>query len=102
MRAAILYVMDISEQCNKSLEEQIELFNNIKPLFTNKPIIVCLNKVDILTIDELPEDKKQLFKSFEEEGKGLFFISEFENYSFCVQCESYFFSFRSCLIGSCP
>lgn len=68
LRAAILYVMDISEQCNKSLEEQIALFNSIKPLFTNKPILICLNKVDVLTIDELSEEKKELFKPLEEEG----------------------------------
>jgi len=68
LRAAILYVMDISEQCNKSLEEQVELFNSIKPLFTNKPILICVNKVDVLSMDDLPDDKKQIFKTFEEEG----------------------------------
>jgi len=68
LRAAVLYVMDITEQCNKSLEEQIELFESIKPLFTNKPIMVCLNKVDVLTIDDLPEEKRLLFKKFEEDG----------------------------------
>jgi len=68
LRAAVLFVMDISEQCNKSLEEQIDLFSSIKPLFANKPIIICLNKVDILTMDDLPQEKKDLFKQFEEEG----------------------------------
>lgn len=68
LRAAVLYVMDISEQCNKSLEEQIELFNNIKPLFANKPILVCLNKVDVLTLDDLPDEKKALLKEVEAEG----------------------------------
>lgn len=75
LRAAILYVMDISEQCNKSIAEQIELYNSIKPLFTNKPIIVCLNKVDILSMDELPEEKKELFKQFEEDGVPLIQMS---------------------------
>ena len=60
--------MDISEQCNKSLADQVELYNSIKPLFTNKPIIICLNKVDIMTIDDLPPEKKELFKQFEEDG----------------------------------
>lgn len=68
LRAAVLYIMDVSEQCNKSIEEQIELFNNIKPLFANKPIFICLNKVDILKFDELPEEKRELFKQFEEDG----------------------------------
>ena len=60
--------MDLSEQCNHSIEEQIALFNNIKPLFTNKPIIVCLNKIDIVTVDDLPEEKKKLLDVFNEDG----------------------------------
>ena len=73
--------MDISEQCNKSLAEQIELFNSIKPLFTNKPILICLNKVDILTLDDLPDEKKELFKQFEEEGIHFFlFFSNLVTY----------------------
>merc|ERR1711936_486054 len=50
LRAAVLYVMDISEQCDKSIAEQIELFESIKPLFTNKPIIICLNKIDVTSL----------------------------------------------------
>lgn len=36
LRAAVLYVMDVSEQCGHTLQEQLELFNNIRPLFSNK------------------------------------------------------------------
>lgn len=68
LRAAVLYVMDISEQCGQSIEQQVELFNSIKPLFANKPIIVALNKVDIISPQELREDAKQLLARFESEG----------------------------------
>ena len=68
LRAAVLYVMDISEQCGQSLEQQVELFNNIKPLFTNKPIIVALNKVDIVSPEELREDGRELLAQFERDG----------------------------------
>ena len=71
LRSAVLYVMDISEQCGHSIEEQVELFNNIKPLFTNKPLIVALNKIDILSPDELRDDTKALLAKFEEEGVTL-------------------------------
>lgn len=71
LRSAVLYVMDISEQCGHSIEEQVELFNNIKPLFTNKPLIVALNKVDILSPDELRDDAKALLAKLEEEGVTL-------------------------------
>lgn len=36
LRSAVLYVMDVSEQCGHTLSEQLELFNNIRPLFANK------------------------------------------------------------------
>lgn len=68
LRAAILYVMDISEQCGHSIEQQVELFNNIKPLFANKPLLVALNKVDIVSPQELREDAKQILARFEEES----------------------------------
>lgn len=67
LRAAILYVMDISEQCGQSIEQQVELFHNIKPLFTNKPLVIALNKVDIVSPEELREDAKELLSQFERE-----------------------------------
>ena len=60
LRASILYIMDVSEQCGYSIEEQVSLFNNIKALFANKPLILVANKVDIRKIDELPDEKKVL------------------------------------------
>ena len=42
---------------------QLELFNNIKPLFANKPLMVCVNKIDVLKLDELTEDKQVCMKN---------------------------------------
>ena len=36
----------------------MKLFNNIKALFANKPLVVVANKTDIKKIEELPEEKK--------------------------------------------
>uniref|UniRef100_A0A3B3XG46 Nucleolar GTP-binding protein 1 n=1 Tax=Poecilia mexicana TaxID=48701 RepID=A0A3B3XG46_9TELE len=58
LRAAVLYVMDPSEQCGHTLQEQLELFNNIRPLFANKPLIVVANKCDVKKISELPEENQ--------------------------------------------
>ncbi|KAK2536507.1 Gtpbp4 [Columba guinea] len=68
LRAAVLYVMDVSEQCGHSLEEQVELFRNIKPLFANKPLIIVANKCDVKRIAELPEESQKIFENFEAEG----------------------------------
>lgn len=36
LRAAILYFIDVSERCGYSVAQQIQLYDSIKPLFTNK------------------------------------------------------------------
>lgn len=58
LRACVLYVMDISEQCGHTLDEQIHLYESIKPLFANKPLMVVLNKVDIMKLNDLDEAHK--------------------------------------------
>ncbi|KAH0535469.1 nucleolar GTP-binding protein 1 [Cotesia glomerata] len=66
LRAAVLYVCDLSEQCGHSLEEQLKLFESIKPLFANKPLMVVANKIDVVGLDELSDDKREVVKKFEE------------------------------------
>lgn len=75
LRAAVLYVMDPSEQCGYSIEQQIELFNNIKPLFVNKPLLICTNKADVIRLEDLPTEKAEQFKVFEESGIPLLSMS---------------------------
>jgi len=64
LRAAILYVMDISEQCGHTIEQQVALFESIKPLFTNKPLMVVLNKTDIIKLEELKDEQKSIIQKF--------------------------------------
>lgn len=66
LRAAVLYIMDVSEQCGHSLVQQVELFKNIKPLFANKPLIVVVNKMDVRRLEELTEEQQALFSEFRE------------------------------------
>ncbi|KAJ8973535.1 hypothetical protein NQ317_019286 [Molorchus minor] len=66
LRACILYFIDLSEQCGHALEEQVKLFDSIKPLFANKPLIVVANKTDILKLDELSADRRAVLKEIEE------------------------------------
>ncbi|XP_064615993.1 GTP-binding protein 4-like [Liolophura sinensis] len=75
LRAAVLYVMDISEQCGHSITEQVELFQNIKPLFANKPLIVVVNKIDVKRLEELDDEKKQYFCGFESDGIPVLYMS---------------------------
>lgn len=77
LRAAVLYVMDVSETCGYTLEEQLNLFNNIKVLFTNKPLLIVVNKTDIKRLDELPEEKKAIFEEFRKEDIRIMEMSNF-------------------------
>ncbi|TMS38608.1 hypothetical protein L596_005298 [Steinernema carpocapsae] len=68
LKAAVLFIMDVSEQCNQTIEEQVSLFEAIRPLFTNKPVFVGLNKVDIMRREDLPAEKNELLKKLESES----------------------------------
>ena len=49
-----------------TLEAQKSLFDNIKPLFSNKPLMVIANKKDVWN-DNLTDEKKAIMDSFEAE-----------------------------------
>ncbi|KPP69058.1 hypothetical protein Z043_112212 [Scleropages formosus] len=68
LRSAVLYVMDLSEQCGHTLSQQLELFNNIRPLFANKPLIIVANKCDVKKIHELSEENQKIFAELSAEG----------------------------------
>jgi nucleolar GTP-binding protein len=51
LRCAVLYLVDISEQCGYSLAQQAALFHSIKPLFANKPLLVVVNKTDVRPVE---------------------------------------------------
>ena len=60
--------MDISETGGYTIQQQIRLFNDIKPLFSNKPHILVLTKVDIKPYDKLDNDLKTQIEQFVSEN----------------------------------
>jgi nucleolar GTP-binding protein len=67
LKACILYFIDISEECGYSIEQQVNLYKSIEPLFVGKPIVVILNKIDVKKPEDLNEFQKGLIKSIETE-----------------------------------
>ncbi len=65
----VLYFVDPSGQCGYTVEQQVSLFNSIKPLFANKQLLVICNKSDILPLSEAPDADRAaiegLTKSFD-------------------------------------
>merc|ERR1712142_73018 len=70
LRAAVLYFLDPSEQCGHTLEQQKNLFDSIRPLFNNKPLIVVSNKMDVVKRGELAPEKEEILKNIETEMSG--------------------------------
>lgn len=61
LKACVLYFMDLSGQCGYSVEQQISLFKNIRPLFLGKPLVIVINKIDVATLADLTkEEQKQI------------------------------------------
>jgi len=62
LTCSVLYFMDISEQCGYTIEQQCSLFKSIKPLFSNKELIIVINKIDVQPWDTLEAGKKSMIE----------------------------------------
>lgn len=71
LRAVVLYLVDVSEQCGYSLAQQAALFHSIKPLFANKPTLIVCNKIDVRKLEELSEADQQLIDGMVTEAKKM-------------------------------
>ncbi|KAK4703964.1 nucleolar GTP-binding protein, partial [Phenoliferia sp. Uapishka_3] len=60
LRSCVLYFMDLSEQCGYTVEAQCQLYQSIKPLFTNKPTFIVINKIDIMRPADLDPARKAM------------------------------------------
>ncbi|EAY14691.1 hypothetical protein TVAG_461080 [Trichomonas vaginalis G3] len=58
LRAAIVYMLDISGTCGYSVEQQVSLYHSLGEIFANRPVTVVLTKTDLVNPDNMsPEDK---------------------------------------------
>lgn len=58
LKACVLYFIDPSTTCGYTIDEQVSLFNSVKPLFKNKPLLLVFSKSDLKTVDQLEEEDK--------------------------------------------
>ncbi|GAQ85610.1 Nucleolar GTP-binding protein [Klebsormidium nitens] len=70
LRAAVLFVVDLSGSCGYSIAQQAALFHSIKPLFANKPLMIACNKTDLQPLETLPEEEKALIEEMRREAAG--------------------------------
>jgi nucleolar GTP-binding protein len=69
LRSAVLYFVDLSEQCGYTVEAQVKLFHSIKPLFANKIVFLVVNKIDVMQPEDLEPEKQELLKSITKTGE---------------------------------
>ncbi|KAL9655088.1 hypothetical protein ABK040_008869 [Willaertia magna] len=75
LRSTILYLVDVSETCGYNIIQQCDLFKNIKPLFTGKPVLLVLTKIDLIKYEDLPQEKKDLLQSIADQCDDMLGIS---------------------------
>lgn len=69
LRSAVLYFVDLSEQCGYSIEAQVKLFHSIKPLFANKIVFLVVNKIDAMRPEDLDPERQELLNSITKNGE---------------------------------
>lgn len=60
LKSCVLYFMDLSEQCGYTVEAQCKLFHSIKPLFSGKPTMLVINKIDVTRLEDLTPENRAL------------------------------------------
>jgi nucleolar GTP-binding protein len=68
LRACVLFFLDISETCGFTIVEQVSLFNSIRPLFANKPLMIVLNKIDLIRPEQIPDADRTLLQGLLDQG----------------------------------
>ncbi len=70
----IIFMVDPSEACGWSFEEQLNLLSEVQKMFAMNPILIVINKVDITPPDKLQAARERLPNSHEiiaVEGVGV-------------------------------
>ncbi|WFD33015.1 Nucleolar GTP-binding protein 1 [Malassezia sp. CBS 17886] len=81
LRAAVLYFMDLSEQCGYTIEAQVQLFSSIKPLFANKPTFLVINKIDVARLEDLDDERAQVVRDLIDGADGSIRVAEISTFT---------------------
>jgi nucleolar GTP-binding protein len=62
LRACIVYILDVSEACGYTIKQQVALFESIKPLVSNRPLVIACNKIDCIRPEDIPSEDRNLIE----------------------------------------
>lgn len=63
LKACIMFFIDLSAMCGYTVTQQVQLFENIRPLFKNKPVLIVLTKIDLKPYESLSEEEMKLLEN---------------------------------------
>jgi len=67
LQATVLFFIDVSGFSDYSIAQQVSLFNSLKPLFLNKPIVIVASKTDVRPLEALPKEEMMLLEEVSRE-----------------------------------
>ncbi|KAJ1645705.1 Nucleolar GTP-binding protein 1 [Coemansia asiatica] len=79
LRAAVLFFIDLSEQCGYTIQDQMSLFHSIKPLFANKPTLLVTSKTDVCTLNDVKPEERQMVEAVRSESIELSQLSSYHD-----------------------
>ncbi len=68
IRACVLFFIDLSESCGYTIQQQISLFESLRPLFANKPLLLVCNKVDLMRPNQLSTEDFAILQALLDQG----------------------------------
>jgi len=60
---AVLFMVDVSPDCKYSIKSQCNLFRSLKPLYSNKPVVIICTKVDLRKVEDLTQEEQDEIKN---------------------------------------
>lgn len=70
LQCCVLYFFDISETCGWDLHQQVSLFQSLRPLFSNKPLLIVANKIDHTPLEEMSQEKRAMIEAIARENNA--------------------------------
>jgi nucleolar GTP-binding protein len=71
LHSTVLFFIDISGQSGHSIKDQLSLFQSIKPLFANKPLLIVANKTDLKPLSEISSEDQELLAQVAKERNTM-------------------------------
>lgn len=68
IRACVLFFLDLSESCGYTIAQQVSLFESLRPLFANKPLLLICNKVDLMRPNQLSTEDFAILQGLLDQG----------------------------------